>query len=154
MCVAVSAPVKVTGVWQHGDVFLVSESMATLHFLGKYFHVDTAHSAGGTDKCNVHHFLIEPHDLKDLCALVGLQRRNTHFTHHLQHAFAYRFSVDRLNVCFRGNVADVTELSCTIGIPQRLERHVRVDGVNAIAHQQAMMMHFTCFSGLEHQTDL
>ena len=77
-------------------------------------------------------FVRDAERLEDLRALVGLQRRDAHLGHDLEHALGDGLAI----------IADGVGRPCRAGrrratVEQRLEREVRVDAVGAVADEQA-----------------
>ena len=95
--IAVSAPMKVPGVWQHGDVLAVAngitESVATLHLFGQHREVRTLYTACRTPEGSCDDVLSKSNSLENLRAFVGLQCRDAHFRHHFEDALGHRFAV-------------------------------------------------------------
>ncbi|EGG98755.1 hypothetical protein imdm_1953 [gamma proteobacterium IMCC2047] len=122
-------------------------------FFGQHLKIDTADPAGSTGKAGFDNILRQTHRFKNLRAFIGVQSGNAHFCHHLQHAFADRFAIGRNNlvVMIKGFAR---QQAFTLCMPQRFKGQIGVDGVSAIANQQAMVMHFTCLARFQHNTNL
>ena len=71
--------------------------------------------------------------------------------HHLEHALGHRLliGVDDLVVAVVGR-----QQAVALGLPERLERQVRIDRVGPIADEQAVVMHFAGFARFQDDADL
>ena len=154
---ALGAPVKFTRVGQRFHLVLLAgwktQRVATQHFLRQFIKVYTLHATGRAHKAQVNHLILQANRLKDLRALVGMERGDTHFGHHLEHTLGHALTIGRHE---RGVIAKFLRITQTLTarLPQRLKRHVGIDRVSAVSHEQTVMMHLTGFAGFQHQPDL
>ena len=85
-----AAPVEFAGVRQRrqrvGRVVRIAERVAPQRFLLEHGEVDALEAADGAVEAALDDFVGDPERLEDLPALVGLQRRDAHLRHDLQHA--------------------------------------------------------------------
>jgi hypothetical protein len=92
----VLAPVEVARIRQHADVLgtqRVADLVAALHLFGEHVEADALHAAGGADEGALDHVVGQADGLEDLRALVGLQGRDAHLGHDLEHALGDAFAV-------------------------------------------------------------
>ena len=156
VAVATATPVEVAGVWQYRYLVLVAHRIANFVALFHLFiqrgEVDALHAAGCADEAALDYLIGQTHGFEDLRTLIGLQRRDTHLGHNLQHALAHAFLVRGHNRSAVGKLFLVQQavLQC---LPNRLEGDVGVDGVCAVTDQQAVMVHFARFTGLQDDAD-
>ena len=95
----------------------------------------------------------KPDRLEDLCALVGLQRRDAHLGHHLEHALGDALAIGVSTTSSSlGNSCGVQQ-AVAARLPERLERQVRIDRIGAVADQQAVMMHLAGFARFDDDAD-
>ena len=97
MAFTATAPMEVARVWQYGNEVLisnrVSDLVAQLHFFKEYREIDTLNSAGRSRETSINNLIGQAYGFKYLCTFIGLQGRDTHLCHHLEHAFADSFLV-------------------------------------------------------------
>ena len=63
--------------------------MAAQEFRGQYLEVNTLDAAGSARETPLDDFVPQSHRFKNLGSLVGVQCRDPHLGHHLQHALFY-----------------------------------------------------------------
>ena len=106
MAVATATPVNVAGIGQQGnEVFTAcwkTDFMTAFHFLEQHAEAYSLHTAGGADEAPIDDLVSEAHGFENLRTLVGLQGRNTHFGHDLEHAFGDAFLVSLDDGCTVG----------------------------------------------------
>ena len=154
--VAVPAPVEVAGVRQHNDVAVaprIAERVTALQLLGEDLQAHALHPARGAAEGALDDVVRQPHRLEDLRALVGLQRGDAHLRHHLEHALGGALAVGLDDVAAGGDVRCIVEIALLERVPQGLEGEIRIDGVGAVARQQAVVMHFPGLAGLQDDAD-
>ena len=116
---------------------------------GDLFQSDAADARWRPGEILIDHFLPQADRLEDLRAAIGLDRRDAHLGHHLDHAL-----VDGLVVAFhRVLVTDVRQQTFVNHVVQAFVSEVRINRLHAISEQQTEMMHFARFAGLEHKPD-
>ena len=67
--------------------------MAAQHFLGQLIKIHPLHATGGANEAKVNHLVLQADCLKNLCALVGMKRRDAHLGHHLEHALGHALAI-------------------------------------------------------------
>ena len=154
--VAVPPPVEVAWVWQHRQRYGVrgtrvagreADRVAALHFLGQHVEPDPLDPARSARETSLHNVAGQPHGLEDLCALVGLQGRDAHLGHHLQHALADAFLVGIHDVGVVLDMRGIGQVAVAPCVHQGFESQVRVDRVGTEADQQAVLMDFARLAG-------
>ena len=164
-----------------GGVLGIAQRVAAERFLGEHVEVDALDAAGRAGEAAVDHFVAQADGLEDLGALVALQRRDAHLGHDLEHAlgdagavlvhqivvgggdgvvgFAVGDGFDRRVVVALARLVALdaflagVEQPVAAGLPQRLERQVRVDRVGAVADEQAVVMHLAGFASFDDDAD-
>ena len=117
---------------------------------GQDVKADARDAAGSTDEAGADNVLVQPDCLKNLGPLVRRQGRDTHFAHHLEHALGHRLPEGRHDLL----IAElVFEHSVEPSLPQRLEGQVGVDGISAVAGEQAEVVHLAGLTRFEHDAD-
>ena len=66
----------------------IAERVPAQRFLGQHVEIDALNAAGGAGEAAVDHFVGEADRFEDLRTFVGLQRRDAHLRHHLEHPLA------------------------------------------------------------------
>ncbi len=90
---------------------------------------------------------IEPDSFEDLGATIRLDRRNAHLRHDLYDALD-----DGLDIAVhRFLIRDVGQQPLVDHVVQGFIGHIRINGLYAIPQQQAEVVHFTGFTGLQYQ---
>ena len=155
--VAATAPVEIAGVGEHGQGHGVTRRIAgrvaALHLFREHLEAHALHAARGSGKTAFHDFVRQAHGLEDLRALVGLQRRDAHLRHHLEHPLGHALLVRGDHIGVVHHMLGVVQVAVAAGVPQRLEGQVRVDGVRTVPHEQAVMVDFAGLPGLHHDAD-
>ncbi len=97
MDIAALAPVKVAGIVEHRyEVFRscrIAQFVMLFHFIEQDVEIDALYPARRTDEAAVDDFVREAHGLENLSTLVGVQRRDPHLRHDLEHALGDAFLV-------------------------------------------------------------
>src|SRR5207253_9738321 len=79
---AFGAPVELAEIWEHREVHFGADRIAYLvppqQFFGQDGEVDALNPAGSAGEAAVDDLVLEAHRLKDLSALVRLQRGDAH----------------------------------------------------------------------------
>ena len=157
MLFAFGAPVKFARVGQrlHFVLFAGGETqrMAAQHLLSQFIEIHPLHTAGRADEAEVNHLILQADRLKDLRALVRVQRGDAHLGHHLEHALGHALAIGGHERSVIGKLVGIAQ-PFAARLPQRLERHVRIDRIRAVTDEQTVMMHFAGFAGFEHEADL
>src|SRR5690606_4766746 len=146
-----AAPVELAGVRQARELVLfalrIAERVAAQRLLLEHVEADALQAADRAREAAVDDLVVEPERLEDLRTLVGLQRRDAHLRHHLEHSLRDALAV-------RGDEPDIrVDETVLARLPQRLEREIRIDAVGAVADEQAMVMHLACLAGLDEDAD-
>ena len=155
--IAAAAPVEVAGVGQLAQRLVrpvrIADPVAALHLLGQHREADPLHPARGAREAALDELPSEADRLEDLGALVGLERGDPHLGEHLQDALGDALAVGGHHVGVGPDVLAVGEEPGLAGVPERLEREPGVDGVRAVADQQAVLVHLARLAGLDHEAD-
>jgi hypothetical protein len=151
VALAAAAPMELAGVRQRRQLVVgvvrVRQRVAAQRFLLEDCEIHALQAADRAVETALDDLVGEPERLEDLPALIGLQRRDAHLRHDLEHAFA-----DGLPV-IADDVDVALELAFVARLHERFVREVRVDAVRAVADEQAMVMDFASLAGLEHDAD-
>ena len=151
MLLAGAAPVEVARVRQRRCavvlVFGITDRMPARGFAFEHVETHALQAARRPGESELDDLVGEAERFENLCALVGRQGRDAHLGHDLEHPFgdALPIGFDELRV--GGDHAFFASL------PEGLEREIRVDGIGAVADQQAVVVHFARFAALEHDAD-
>ena len=121
--------------------------MLLLSFPRDVFQTDASDSRWCPGEVFIDQLLAEADRFEDLGATVGFDRGNTHFRHHFYYAFENGFDVS----FHRLVVGAVLEHPFTDHVVQTLVGQVGIDGLDAVADQQAEVVHLPRLSGLEYQ---
>ena len=101
MSITATTPVNLARVRQDGDQVLITyweaDFMTQFHFFKQDREIDALHTTGGTHKASIDDFISKTNGFKNLRTFIGLQSRDAHFGHHLQHALADAFLVSLHN---------------------------------------------------------
>ena len=119
-----------------------------IHFVCNIFQRDAAHSANGIRKIPVHHVRINSDCLKNLRALIRLNRGNAHFGCNLDNAVQYRIIV----IVHRG-VIILVEHSIVDQLLDGFLRQIGIHRTRAIADQRCKIMYFPRLRRLDNQRD-
>ena len=148
---------EVAGIGQRASVAAPlackAQLVATLDLLRQHPEPDPAHAALGIGETAVHHLGSEPHRLEDLRPLVGLQRRDAHLGHHLEDALADPLAVRGDHVVVGSDVVEVVHPPGAPDVPEAFVGEIGIDGVRPVAQQQAVVVHFARFAGLDDKGD-
>ena len=159
----------------------IAEIVASHRFLSECVEPHALHPTGSAGETAVDDFVLEAESLKNLRALVALQRADADLGHHLEHALGDRLAVlgdqfvillghrvDRLALsrtidrgvllalaCFLlGNVFfSNVEQSFATSVPESFKSKIRIDRVRTVADQQAVLMHLTGFATFDQDAD-
>ena len=126
--------------------------MTSQYFLGQYLEAHTLKTAGGVRKAQRDYFIMKPNRLEDLGTFIGLQCRDSHLAHDLEHALGNAFTISR----HHGRIIRkrfAVELAIPTCLPKRLQGEIGIDRINTKTDQQAMVVHFAGFSGFDHKRD-
>ena len=156
VALAPAAPVEFARVRQRRQPVAplagISQRVPPQRFLLEHVHTHALEPACGAGEASLDDLVGETHGLENLRPLVGLQRGNAHLRHDLEHALGHTLAIRRDHSRVVGMLDGIQQPFRT-GVRKRLERQVRVDGVGAVADQQAMMVNFACFAGFKHNAD-
>ena len=127
------------------------EFMFHHRFASQHFDADALDARRCSGKIFLDERLIEAHRLKDLRALITLQRGNSHLRKRLQKPL-----VDGLHVAFENFVPGGFRRKCSgpVKILERFNRQIRIHRARAVAEQQREMHHFARLAGLHDQGHL
>ena len=125
--------------------------MAAERFFGQDFEADAFDAAGGPCETLINDFVVKTDGLENLRAFVRLQRGNAHLGHDLEHALS-----DRLLIGVHDLVVGVIsgQQAIALSLPQSFEGSVRVDGISAVADEQAVMVDLAGFARFENDSNL
>src|SRR5690606_4150856 len=112
---------------------------------------NAADAAGGAGEVLVDQLATEANRLEDLGAAVALHRADAHLGGDLQNRLVGGLDVVLLGL-FEGKV--LRQKPVAMQIAEGFEGEVRVDRASAVAEQQAEMMRFARFAGLDDQARL
>ncbi len=129
-----------------------SQRMTSQQLSGQHIEAHALYATGRAGKATFNHFVSQAQSFENLRSLVGLQRRDAHLGHHLQHALGHALAVGGHDFFV------VLEISgrhkpFASGTPQGFKGQIGIDGVGAVADQQAVMMDFASFARLQHDPD-
>ena len=120
-------------------------------FLRDHVEADALDLRGRAGEELVDDLAIEPDGLEDLGAVIGLHGGDAHLRHRLENAFLDRLAVVEPSL---GCVDVAGDFAVAVHLVDRLVGHVGVDGVGAVADQQAEVHHLPRFTGFDDQADL
>src|SRR5690606_11543858 len=151
MLLARASPMELAWIRQDRQPVLLplgeAEPVTPERLLLEHVEADALDAADGAGEAAVDDLVGDADGLEDLRALVGLQRRDAHLRHDLEHPLR-----DALPV--RGDEAGIDVDEAVLArLPQRLEREVRVDAVRAVADEKAVMVHLARLAGLDEDAD-
>ena len=106
-------------------------------------------TAVGTSEATCDDLVLKSEGFEDLGTLVTCQGADAHLGHDFQHTLGNCLSVASDNLA----IVQAFEQSIAAGLPQRFERKIGIDCIGTVTDEQAMMMHFTGFTGLKHNSD-
>ncbi len=106
---------------------------------------DTAHTADGVGKVFIYNVRSDTDGLKNLGALIGLNRGNSHLGSNLYNAVKHRRIVI-LHCC----VVILIQHSAVDLLADRLQSQIRVDRAGAVAQKRRKMMDLSRFPGFQH----
>ena len=151
------APVEFAGIVQHGNALAfplrVGQGMATAHFLREDGEIGPLNAARGAAEAQVDHAGGEAHGFEDLGALIGLEGGNAHLGHDLQEALGRALAVRGHDVVVTLDVWRVIQKPILARLPEGFKGQVGINGIGAIAHEQAQMVDFPGFPRFHHETD-
>src|SRR5690606_464620 len=146
-----AAPMELARIRQGRKPILVllgeAERVTAQHLLLEHVEADALQAAHGAGEATVDDLVVDADGLEDLRALIGLQRRDAHLRHDLEHALR-----DALAVRGDETRLDVDE-AVLARLPQRFEREIRVDAVRAVADEKAVVVHLAGFARLDEDAD-
>ena len=151
VALAGAAPMEFAGVRQRrqlvGWVVRITEGVAAQRFLFEDREIDALEAADRAAEAALDDFVGNAERLENLPALVGLQRRDAHFRHDLEHALRNGLPIiaDEIDVGI--------EQPLVARLHESLECQIGVDAVRAVADEQAMVMNLARFAGLDDDAD-
>src|SRR5258708_347805 len=123
--------------------FGISLDVTTSRFLGDLIESNAFNHCRGAGEIAVDELTRQPDGIEDLRPAIGLKRRDAHFRHHLQHAFADGLDIVRADLLDRQG-----DLPASMQVLERIEPPARVDRFRALARDDAEMMDFPRFPRL------
>ena len=106
--------------------------------------IRAAQIAGGIGEVGVHQGSVQTDGLEQLCALVGLQRGNTHLGRDLQHTEG-----ERLIVIGNGRLFALVNLAAPAQTGNALMRQIGVHRAHAVGNQHGHLMYIAGFATLQ-----
>lgn len=131
----------------HRGVDAVGRAVTVHRFLHDFKEPDTFNTGGSAPEVTLHEVGLQANRLKDPCAAVAHQGRNTHLRHHLREALS-----DRLHVVRDGGFFGETPLRS-----ERTEgrkRDIRADGLSAVTHQEREVLRLDHGTGFDDEADV
>src|SRR5690606_36897612 len=155
MVFAVGAPVDIAGAWQrfqwNGET-RIGQVVAAQRLFGEHIETDALHAAGSADKAAVDDFARDADSFENLRALIRLRSRNAHLRHDLQNALGEGLAI-ALDDVVVVRIFVAGQQPFALGLAQRLERVVGIDGIDAIPQQHAVVMHYAGFAAFDDDAD-
>ena len=124
--------------------------MTQQSFASDIFNTHALNLSRGPGEIPIDHFLIETHRLEYLGAAIALDRRDTHFGHHLDR------SLDRrINIALFGFLVAITlEHILADHIVEPFKSHIGIDRLSTVTQQQTEVVHLARFTGFKRQANL
>jgi len=118
-------------------------------FFLNFRHADTADPGSRSCKVLLHNAFPDTQRLKNLCALIGLDRRNAHFRHNLYDSLGTALDI----ICLRRFIVQLDHARVH-KLPDGFISQIRVHAVHAVAQKTGEMMHLSWLSGFQHDGNL
>ncbi len=134
-----------------GGVGLLAECVlvAAHRLCGDFVKADAFDHRGGAGEVVVDELRVEADGIEDLRTAVGLERRDAHLGHHLQHALLDGFDVGIAGLGRCRSAGDLIYERL-----DRVDREVGVDRLCAVSTEETEVMHLPRLAGLDDEANL